>query len=171
MEKTVKLKYLRIAPRKVRMVADLVRGKSFENAQDLLNFALKRAAKDVLELLKSAVAAFPGKEKGNLYIKKIFVDEGPKYKRWMPRARGQAFEIQKKTSHVTIVLEDLKTEAKKTEGTLKIVEEAEVPVSSKAIEASGKISKAEKPRFTPKIKGEKPKVHKSFKRFFRRKAI
>lgn len=163
MEKTVKLKYLRIAPRKVRLIADLIRGKAYDNAQDLLNFAIKRGALDLARLLKSALAA-SGQEKENVYIKKIFVDEGPKYKRWMPRARGQAYEIQKKTSHVTIVLEQL-PEAKISQS-----KKSETVILPKASE-SLKADKEEKPRFVPKKEIKKPNVQKSFKRFFKRKAI
>jgi len=106
-----KLKYLRIAPRKVRLVADLIRGKSVEESQNILTFTKKRAALPLLKLLKSAVANAENNfqlDKKNLYIPKILVDEGPKLKRMMPRSRGQANEIQKKTSHITIVLDEIK---------------------------------------------------------------
>lgn len=156
MEKAVKLKYLHIAPRKVRLLADLIRGKSLEDAENLLNFTVKRGTKDLLGLLKSAAAALSGKEKKDLRVKKIFVDEGPKYKRWMPRARGQAYEIQKKTSHVTVVLEGAET---------KLVEDKPQPVKLRG-------SAQEKTKFEkPESEIKKPKTEKSFKRFFRRKAI
>ena len=106
---TAKLRYLRIAPRKVRLVADLIRGKTVEEAQNILNFTQKRAALPILKLLKqgssNAKNNFQMEEK-NLYISTILVDEGPKLKRVRPRARGQANEIQKKTSHITLVLEE-----------------------------------------------------------------
>jgi len=110
-----KLKYLRIAPRKVRLVADLIRGKSVEQAQTLLRFTVKKANEPVLKLLKSAIASARNNfqlEESNLYIRKISVDEGPKYKRHMPRARGQAYEIQKKTSHVTLWLDEIEKKKK-----------------------------------------------------------
>ena len=116
------LRYLRIAPRKVRLVADLIRGKSVVRAQTVLKFTIKGAAQPLLKLLNSAAANAKNKEPtaSNLYISKITVDEGPKYKRWMPRARGQAYEIQKKTSHVTIVLSEIKEKvAKKAKKTKK----------------------------------------------------
>ncbi len=116
------LRYLRIAPRKVRLVADLIRGKSVEQAQTVLKFTIKRAAQPLLKLLNSAAANAKSQESltSNLYISKITVDEGPKYKRWMPRARGQAYEIQKKTSHVTIVLSEIKKkQVKKSKKTKK----------------------------------------------------
>ncbi|MDI6591661.1 MAG: 50S ribosomal protein L22 [Patescibacteria group bacterium] len=107
---TAKLRYLRIAPRKVRLVADLIRGKKVEEAQNILNFTVKRAAKPLLKLLKSAIANAKNNfqlEESNLYISKILVDEGPKYKRWRARARGRADQIQKKTSHLTLVLDEI----------------------------------------------------------------
>jgi large subunit ribosomal protein L22 len=106
---TVKLRNLRIAPRKTRLVADLVRNKSVEEAQALLNFTAKKATRPLLKLLNSAVANARNNfqlDPANLYISKITVDEGTKFKRWMPRARGQASQIQKKTSHITLVLSE-----------------------------------------------------------------
>ena len=103
-----KLNYLRIAPRKVRLLADLIRGKSVDQAQSILNLTVKRGSLPLLKLLKSAVTSAQnqlGAQAQNLYISKITVDEGPKLKRFMPRARGSAYEIQKKTSHVTLVLD------------------------------------------------------------------
>jgi large subunit ribosomal protein L22 len=111
MEVKAKLRYLRIAPRKVRLVADLIRGKSAEEAEKILNFTKKRAALPILKLLKSALANAKNNyrlEEKNLFISKIFVDEGPRLKRILPRARGRADIIQKKMSHVTLVLEEKK---------------------------------------------------------------
>jgi large subunit ribosomal protein L22 len=105
-----KLNYLRIAPRKVRIVADLIRGKKVKEAQNILNFTQKRAAPILLKLLKTAISDaknnFHLNEK-DLYISKILVNEGPKLKRIMPRGRGHFAEIQKKTSHVILVLEEI----------------------------------------------------------------
>jgi large subunit ribosomal protein L22 len=106
-----KLRYLRIAPRKVRLVADLIRGKSVKDAEEILQFQIKRGAEPMRKLLKSAVANAKNNFKlstENLYISKLTVDEGPKLKRWRPRARGRAYPIQKKTSHITVVLDELK---------------------------------------------------------------
>jgi large subunit ribosomal protein L22 len=103
------LRYLRIAPRKVRLVADLIRGKSVQDAERILNFTSKRAALPLLKLLKSAVSNakhnFNLDEK-KLYISKITVNEGPKMKKVFPRARGSADIIQKKTSHVSLILKE-----------------------------------------------------------------
>ena len=96
-----------MAPRKVRLAADLIRGKSVEEAGLSLQFLTRYAAEPLKKLLKSAVAN--GKhnfnlEKEKLFVKSIRVDKGPILKRSMPRARGMAFPIHKHTSHITIIL-------------------------------------------------------------------
>jgi len=110
MKAIAKLRYLRIAPRKVRLVADAIRGKKILEAQALLRFAVQKAAGPVLKTLNSAVASAKknaNAEESNLYISKITIDEGPKLKRMRPRARGSAYPIQKKTSHITIILDEI----------------------------------------------------------------
>lgn len=110
MKAIAKLRYLRIAPRKVRHVADIVRGKQVPQAETLLRFAVRKAADPILKTLRSAVASAKmnhGIEETNLYISKITIDEGPKLKRIETRARGAAYPIQKKTSHITIELEEV----------------------------------------------------------------
>lgn len=124
MKVEVKLRKLRIAPRKVRLVADVIRNKSAEEAQSILSFTIKRGAQPLLKLLKSALANAKNNfqlDSANLYISKITVDEGTKFKRWMPRARGQASEIQKKTSHITMVLSERKKPKYVTQGSPKSV--------------------------------------------------
>ncbi len=106
-EVSVKLRYLRLAPRKVRMVADLIRGKSVKEAEVILTNLRKRPALPLLKLLKSAKAS--AKHNFNLdpekmLLKKVLVSEGPKLKRYRFRAFGRIYEIQKKTSHVEMVL-------------------------------------------------------------------
>lgn len=108
MKATARLRNLRIAPRKVRLVADLIRGKNVLQAHTLLKFAIKRAALPVSKMLHSAVTSAKNQfevEDQNLFIAKITVDEGRKLKRWDPRSRGRAYPIQKKTSHITMVLD------------------------------------------------------------------
>lgn len=103
------LRYLRIAPRKVRLVADLIRKKSVLEAEKILKVTKKRAALPLLKLLNSAVANAVHNfklKKENLYIDKLLVNEGPRLKRVFPRARGRADIIQKKTSHISIVLKE-----------------------------------------------------------------
>ncbi|KPJ71519.1 50S ribosomal protein L22 [Parcubacteria bacterium DG_74_3] len=166
----VKLRYLRIAPRKVRLAADLIRGKPVEKAQTILSFTRKKATKPLLKLLKSAIASATHNfqlEEPNLYISKILVDEGPTLKRWRARARGQAFEIQKRTSHVTIILDELSKKPKKIKE--QRIEKKKVGEAEKEIKE--KEAKIEKPKFKPELIGKKPKIEKGIKRIFRRKAF
>lgn len=110
MQICAKLKYTRTAPRKVRLVADLVRGKRAKDAQAILSFTPNKSAGTVLKLLNQAINSAKNNYKiddSNLYISKIIVDAGPILKRSRPRARGSAYEIQKKTSHVVIILEEI----------------------------------------------------------------
>jgi len=111
MEVKVKLNNLRIAPRKVRQVVDLVRGKSVAQAQAILSFTINKPAKLVLNLLNSAVASAKNDlhlDESGLIISKITVDEGTKFKRWHPMSRGRAYPIIKRSSHVVLVLSDVK---------------------------------------------------------------
>jgi len=158
-----KLKYLRIAPRKVRLVADLIRRKKVKQAQTILDFTVKGAAEPLSKLLKTAIADARHNfqlDSSNLYISKITVDEGPKYKRWKARSRGIAAPIQKKTSHITLVLSEISSEGKKHKEIKKVKKE----------EPKKKI---EKPKLRPKTELEKPKPKnvRGLKRFFRRKAF
>lgn len=101
---------VRISPRKVRMVADAVRGKSVSQAMSILTFTRKKAAVPVQKLLKSAVANAVENDGvddvDNLMIDRIAVDEGPTLKRYTPRARGRATPIRKRTSHIRIALRE-----------------------------------------------------------------
>lgn len=163
---TAKLRYLRIAPRKVRLVADLIRGKRIEEAQNILNFKVKKAAPPLLKLLRSATANAKNNfqlDESNLYIAKILVDEGPKYKRWRARARGRADEIQKKTSHVTVVLDEIVKKPKKVKKVKKIKKALPKPPE--------KVPKVEKPKLKPEIEIKRPKIERGLKRIFRRKAF
>ena len=161
-----KLKYLRIAPRKVRLVADLIRGKRIEEAQNILNFKVKKAVLPLLKLLRSATANAKNNfqlDESNLYIAKILVDEGPKYKRWRARARGRAEEIQKKTSHVTVVLDEIVKKPKKVKKVKKTKKAPPRPPE--------KVRKVEKPKLKPEIEIKRPKIERGIKRIFRRKAF
>ncbi len=111
METKAKLRYLRMSPRKVRLVVDLVRGMEVGAAVKQLKFSSKRAALPVLKLINSAVANAENNfklKKDNLFIKEIKVDQGPALKRWRARAMGRAASIKKFTSHVTVVLAEIK---------------------------------------------------------------
>ena len=111
MEARANLRYLRITPRKVRVVADLIRGKKVGAALAQLAYVEKRAALPVAKLLRSAVANADQASKGQLdvdqlYVKELQVGQGPSLRRFMPRAMGRAFKVLKKTSHITLVVGD-----------------------------------------------------------------
>lgn len=115
---SVKLNNLRISPRKVRLTADLIRGMKVAQARVQLGFLGKRSAEPILKLLNSAIANAKNNFKineENLFVSKIFVDGGPVLKRHMPRAFGRAAAIMKRTSHITLVLEEKAGIVKNTE--------------------------------------------------------
>ena len=100
-------KYVRMAPRKVRLVVDQIRNKSVSQALELLQFAEVAAAVPVEKVLRSAVANAENNNNlraNNLYIAEAYVDEGPTLKRIRPRAKGSASRINKRTSHITSVV-------------------------------------------------------------------
>src|SRR6202044_4234810 len=105
-QQTAKLSYLRIAPRKTRSVADLIRGLSVNDAEAQLLVQRRRPSQALLKLLRSAVANAKNNKLNadHLFVSEIRVDGGPMLKRSLPRARGSASPIQKKMSHVTITL-------------------------------------------------------------------
>jgi large subunit ribosomal protein L22 len=113
MESQAHLRYLRMSPRKVSLVAALIRGKPVGAALNILKFTKRAAARPVAKLIKSAVANASDLSKGqvdvdSLVVKAISVDQGPTSRRFMPRAMGRASRINKKTSHVHVVLTESK---------------------------------------------------------------
>lgn len=111
------LNNLRIAPRKVRLVVDAIRGKSYATAHAHLRFIAKKPADPLLKLLKSAFASAKLNKDldiSRLYVKNIEVNEGPVLKRFMPRAMGRAFMIKKRTSRIKVVLAE-RVDSKKDE--------------------------------------------------------
>lgn len=109
MEIKANLNYLRISPRKVRLVANLVKGMNVKQAESELRFRSTRSAEPIRKLLASAAANARNnlkvEDSQKLYIKEIRVGEGPVYKRFMPRAFGRSAVIRKRTSHVSMVLD------------------------------------------------------------------
>ncbi len=109
MEVSARLRYLQASPRKVRLVADLIRGKRVQEASDLLQLTKKSAARPMRKLLNSAIANAENRNEqldlDLLYVKEIFVDKGPVLKRLRPQPMGRAFQIQKRQSHITIKLD------------------------------------------------------------------
>ena len=177
-----KLRYLRITPRKVRLVADLIRGETVERAQTILGFAQKRAALPILKLLNQSVANAKNNlqvDEKNLYISQILVDEGIKLKRYLPRARGKADVIHKRTSHITITLDEITKKAKKKTKKKTETKKAPKPVApekekesekkeSPKKEIDVKAQKVQQRQERRRVKTKKPKF---LKRLFRRKAI
>jgi large subunit ribosomal protein L22 len=103
----VHLRNLRIAPRKVRVVVNQIRGKSAAEALDILRFTAKKAGEPVAKLLDSAITnatTTHAMDADAIFVSEVYVDQGTTLKRWKPRAMGRATRIQKKTSHVTLVL-------------------------------------------------------------------
>ncbi len=108
-EVKAKGKYIRIAPRKARLVANLVRGKDVEEALALLQVTNKKAAPIIAKIIKSAVANAierGGIDIDNLYVKRIFVDDGPRLKRFQPSYGGRVNLRLKRYSHITVVLDE-----------------------------------------------------------------
>lgn len=102
--KTVE-KYIRMSPRKIRYVADMIKSKPIEDAIDILSFTPREAAVVVKKAIQSAVANATENHKmkeEDLFISRILVNEGPTLKRFRPRARGRATKIRKRTSHLSV---------------------------------------------------------------------
>jgi len=109
METRAVAKFVRISPRKIRLVMDQVRGKQVGEALNMLSFAPQRGARILKKLVNSAIANAEqnkGVDVDSLYIMRVYADEGPTLKRWRPRAQGRATSIRKRTSHLTVVLDE-----------------------------------------------------------------
>ena len=109
METRAVAKFVRISPRKIRLVMDQVRGKQVGEALNMLSFAPQRGAGILKKLVNSAIANAEqntGVDVDSLYIMRVYADEGPTLKRWRPRAQGRATSIRKRTSHLTVVLNE-----------------------------------------------------------------
>ena len=136
MEVICKAKFIRVAPRKTRLVATLVRGLPVEEARKQLMFSSKIAAKPVLKAIDSAVANAVHNHKlspEGLIVSRITVDEGPKIKRYTPRAQGRATPIRLRMSHITVWVSDQKSTPAKVKKTAK-----KVPAVKKVAKATTK---------------------------------
>jgi len=174
MEKTknknavAKLNYLKIAPRKVRRVATLIKKMGIVEAESELLYRPERAAKALLKLLRSAInnAANLNLDKERLYISDIRVDQGPMLKRYMPRAMGRATPIHKKMSHVYLNLEERK-EIKPTKYKAPV---AKITKSEKRVIKEKAVKEKEKPKIIKEIPSKKAKGG-FMRKIFRRKEI
>jgi len=109
MEVRAVARFVRISPRKIRLVMDQVRGKKVEEALNLLSFSPQKGAFLLRKLINSAVANAEGNsglDVDTLHIKRVFADEGPTLKRFRPRAMGRATRVRKRTSHLTVILDE-----------------------------------------------------------------
>ncbi len=109
MEARAILRFIRVSPRRVRLVVDQIRGKEVEKALDILKYTPKRSAAIVAKVLKSAIANAENTQSvdvDRLYVKRALVDEGGMWKRFMPRAMGRATRVRKRLSHITLVIDE-----------------------------------------------------------------
>jgi large subunit ribosomal protein L22 len=109
MEARAQARYVRVTPTKARRVVDLIRGMQAGEAAAILRFAPQAAAKPVRKVLESAIANAEGTDgiaADSLFVARAYVDEGPTIKRFRPRAQGRAYRINKRTSHITVVVEE-----------------------------------------------------------------
>jgi len=152
MDVKVKAKHIRVSPRKVRLVADAIRGLEVQKALDKLKFINKKVTKPLAKLLGSAIANAEHNheiEKNNLKITEIRVDDGPTLKRWMPRAHGRATTIRKRTSHVVLTLSEIEESSKTTTKKQKIKAPVKLgatkPKSDKSVKVEDKKKASKKP--------------------------
>ncbi|KKT28430.1 MAG: 50S ribosomal protein L22 [Candidatus Yanofskybacteria bacterium GW2011_GWA1_44_21] len=165
MQTVTKLNNLRLAPRKVRSVANLLKGKDVLAALDQLEFFVKRPSPHMIKLLKSALANAENNfhmVKENLYIKSILVNEGVKLRRFEPKGFGRVSPIQKKTSLITVVLDE------KVAGLKRTVKSKPEHVHEHKVETEAKTDK--KPEIKTEI-GKKVSKKGFVKRIFQRKTV
>lgn len=165
---TAKLNYLHIAPRKVRLVANALKGLSVNEAEAQLLFRPQRSSEPLLKLLRSAVANAKNNQKLNadkLVIENIQVNQGPMLKRFMPRAMGRATPIHKKMSHVILVIAE-KEKMPASRFQISVAKKVKLP------EKETKESKEKKPKLEIKNETKKVKEKAGFlKRIFNRKSV
>jgi large subunit ribosomal protein L22 len=161
-------KHLKITPKKMRLVVDVVRGMSVDRAESQLHFVPRKASAIILKALHSVVASAEHNfnlKKDNLFIKKIIVNEGPSLERWTPKAFGRATPIKKRTSHLEITLGEYKpTVATKRHQPLESKKEeikgSEVAVTDTEKQTIHKIkaNKKDNQKIKPKQVGVKSKI-------------
>jgi large subunit ribosomal protein L22 len=156
MEAKAVTKFIHFSPHKAREIVDLIRGKTAEQALSAITFSNKKAAKIVGKTLKSAIANAQTNHSMNLdalYVEKAFVDKGPIWSRFMPRAMGRATPLRKPTAHITIVL-------KESEELLKQIQAVQTE-TAKAKGKKGKVEEAKaEPKTAPQAKKEDQKEEK-----------
>lgn len=109
MEARAIAKYVRISPRKMKPIVDLVRGKNIDEALAILKFTPRKGARVLEKVINSAVANAEnnyGMDRDSLYVYQVYANQGPTLKRWRPRAQGRAYQILKRTSHIGVVVKE-----------------------------------------------------------------
>ncbi|NCF75116.1 MAG: 50S ribosomal protein L22 [Xanthomonadaceae bacterium] len=168
MEMKAKAKYIKMSPKKIRLVVNIIRKMDVNDSLAQLKFMNKLAAKPVEKLLNSAVANAKhnfGLERDNLYIKEIKVDEGPTLKRWRPRAFGRAGAIRKRSSHISLILDEKEETIKKN------IKKSKIAIPKLTKEAPKKEIKKEVPltggkKDIEKVEGKKPAKREIEKEIF-----
>jgi large subunit ribosomal protein L22 len=182
MQVKTKSKYLRISPKKMRLVTKLIQGMEAEKALSYLDFVPQKAGGYIKKTLKSAISNAEHNfdlEKDNLLIKEIFVNEGATLKRWRPRAFGRAGQIRKRSSHLEIILEEKEPRKKAKTSPKKKLEEPEIKPLSEAekvvsedVDVKELKKEPTKPTPQPQIKKPTtPQGKKNWRDVFRRKSI
>jgi len=174
-----KLKHLRISPRKVRLVADLIKGLPIKQAEVQLKFLAKRSVEPILKLLKSAIANAQNNGnalKENLFVNNVIVDAGPTLKRWRPRAMGRAASIKKRTSHITLILEQKGSSVDVKNVKPKVIKEGEEDKTllediNKEPDKKEFSQKSHSDLLKPKDKFLNKQTFKNAKKVFRRKSF
>jgi len=113
MEAQATVRYVRITPQKARRAIDLIRGRQVDEARRILKFSTLGASRTLAKALDSAIANAeqrPGVVAQNLVVDRAWVDEGPSLKRFRPRAQGRAYQVLKRTSHITVVVKSMGTD-------------------------------------------------------------
>jgi large subunit ribosomal protein L22 len=167
MEVKASLKHLRISPRKVRLVANLIRGLETEAAISQLKFLNKKAARPVLKLLESAIANATNNynlDKKNLRIKEIRVEDDKTLRRWLPRAHGRATILRKRMSHVYIVLSEIVSSGKKEAKKVVVEEPVKLEELGKKTKAGAKEDVKTKTKETKRKASSKGFANKVFQR-------
>lgn len=109
MEAKAIAKYVRVSPRKMRFICDMVRGRSVDEALSILKFTPNKGAKILEKVVKSAAANAENNfdmNRDNLFVSEVYSNQGPTLKRWRPRSKGRAFKILKRTSHIGVVVKE-----------------------------------------------------------------
>ncbi|MBK5092245.1 MAG: 50S ribosomal protein L22 [Actinobacteria bacterium] len=160
METRATARYVRVSPRKARLVTDLINGKDLTEARQILDYSPRAAARVVGKVLSSATANAENNNKlspESLFVTRAYADEGPTLKRFRPRALGRATRINKRTSHITVVLEEKVPEREVTRRRLRRRKPQEEPEEEKVLEEK---PEAEEPEKEPKAPG-KPSTRKA----------